>query len=77
MDLEKNKAFARALAKVCREHDAYNIDITFTLPEPGGAPFEHTRMTYNKGRHGSEGTINLIVTTHIGDFKEFGDAGED
>ncbi len=76
MDLEKNKAFARALAKVCREHGAYNMDITFTLPEPGGAPFEQARMTYHKGRHGSEGTINLIVTTHIGDFKEFEDDGE-
>lgn len=74
MDIDKHKAFARALAKVCRDHDAYNLDITFTLPEPGPSPFERARMTFHKGRHGSEGTVNLIVTTHIGDFKEFPDA---
>lgn len=77
MEIDKNKAFARAIAKVCREFGAYNMDITFTLPEPGSSPFERARMTYSSGRHGSEGTINLIITTHVGDFREFDDAGKD
>jgi len=40
------------------------------LSEPGPQPFEEARMTFHQGRHGSAGTINLIVTTHVGDFPE-------
>ena len=70
MDVPRNKEFAQRLAALCREFDAYNLDIRFTLSEPGPQPFEEARMTYHKGRHDSAGTINLIVTTHIGDFAE-------
>lgn len=73
MDIDKHKAFARELAKVCRDYNAHALEITFSLPEPGPNPFEQARMTYNIGRHGSEGRINLIITTHVGDFKEFAD----
>ena len=70
MDVERNKAFAQRIAALCREFDAYNLDIRFTLQEPGPQPFEEARMTFHQGRHGSAGTINLIVTTHVGDFPE-------
>ncbi len=73
MDINKHKEFARALAKVCRDHDANALDITFRLRAPGPTPFEQARMTFNQGRHGSEGKINLIITAHVGDFKEFPD----
>lgn len=74
METEKHKAFARALAKVCRDHKAHALDITFVISEPFAGPFEQARMTYNAGRHGSEGTINLVITTQVRGFKEFPDA---
>ena len=67
-DIEKQKAFAQDIVAVLRKHDAYASDITFRLR--GEGVFEQTRMTYDRGRHGSDGKINLIVTTHIGDFRE-------
>jgi hypothetical protein len=71
MDIDKHKAFAQDLVALMRKHDAYSTDIRFSIREPGpAAPFEEARMTYHRGRHGSPGTVNLIVTTHVGDFKE-------
>lgn len=64
-----HKSLARDIAAALRKHDAYGCDISFRLSE--GPVFEQARMTYHRGRHGSEGTINLILTTHLGDFKEF------
>ena len=69
MDIEKHKAFAQDLAALMRKHDAYAMDITFNI-RGGDGPFEQARMTYSRGRHDAPGKINLIVTTHIGDFKE-------
>lgn len=71
MDIGKHKAFAQDLVALMRKHDAYALDIRFQVREPGpSSPFEEARMTYHRGRHGSAGTVNLIVTTHIGDFAE-------
>lgn len=69
MDIEKHKAFAQDLAALMRKHDAYAMDITFSI-RGGDGPFEQARMTYNRGRHGAPGTLNLIVTTKVADFKE-------
>lgn len=68
--VERNKQFAQRLVALCREFGAYSLDIKFTLPDPSSSPFEEARMTFHKGRHDAAGTINLIVTTHIGDFAE-------
>lgn len=65
---EKHEAFAQAVAKLMREHDAYSMDIRYRLSDDGA--FEEGRVTYNRGRHGSAGTLNVIVTTHLGNFAE-------
>lgn len=71
MDIPKHKAFAQDLVAVMRKHDAHALDIKFRLREPGPhSPFEEARMTYHRGRHGTPGTINLIVTSQVGDFNE-------
>jgi hypothetical protein len=70
MDIQKQKAFAQDLAALMRKHDAYGLDVRFRITSPDDGPFEEARFTYNRGRHGTAGNINLIVTTHIGDFKE-------
>jgi hypothetical protein len=71
MNVERHKDFAQRLAALCREFEAYSLDIRFSFREPGpSSPFEEARMTYNRGRHGSAGTVNLIITTHVGDFEE-------
>lgn len=67
-DFAKHKAFAQAVAAAIREHDVYASDITFRVS--GCRVFEQARMTYNQGRHGDPGSINLIVTTSLGDFPE-------
>ena len=69
-NVDKYKAFAQDIVATVKKHDARVIDLTFTIGWDG--PFERARMTYSAGRHGSPGTLNLIVTTHIGDFEEEG-----
>lgn len=68
VDVDKHKAFAQELVKTMRVADATALDITYRLTDDGC--FEQGRMTYSRGRHGTEGVINLVVTTHIGNFKE-------
>lgn len=70
MDIEKHKAFAQDLAALMRKHGAYASDITFRLQDSERSAFEQARMTYNRGRHGAAGIVNLIITTQVGDFKE-------
>lgn len=67
---ERYKALAQDMVAVLRKHNATAHDITFSLDAPYAGPFEQARMTYNRGRHGSAGIINLVVTTRIGDFPE-------
>ena len=67
-DKAAHKAFAQDVAALMRKHDAYATDIRYRLQDDG--PFEEGRVTYTRGRHRSPGSLNVIVTTHLGDFAE-------
>lgn len=67
-DIAAHKAFAQDVAALMRKHKAYGIDISYRLR--GEGVFEQGRVTYNRGRHDEAGTINVVITTRLDDFKE-------